>query len=653
MMKAMRIPTGAAILPAILLAALFAQPAAAQDGARPVPVTVPLPPALPDAQDTPWPGGTITLDVDASDVARGVYRVTQSFPLAPGTSRLTLLLPEWLPGAHGPRGPLAELAGLQFSADGRAAAWQRDGVEPYAFHVDLPAGARTLTARFVHTSPLLASEGRITMTREMLNLQWEKMSLYPAGHYVRRVRVRPSVTLPRGWTAAAALDGESVSGERVSWAETDYENLVDSPIFAGMHFRRWDLGNQVALSAVADEPGQLALAAENQARLANLASEARLAFGGAPYDRYLFLVALTDRLGGIGLEHHRSSENQLETKTFTDWAAFDWDRNVLPHELAHAWIGKFRRPAGMWTPDYRRPLQNDLLWVYEGHTQLWGLVLAARSGVQTAETVLGMLAVQAGLLSEHPGRGWRSLTDTTLDPVFAARKPKPYASLTRGEDYYWEGALVWLEADAVIRRGTGGRRSIDDFTRAFFAPRPGDPRQATFTRDDVLAALNRVHPYDWAGFFRSRIDSSNQPPPLAGLEASGYRLVWRDAPNPFDKARMDNARNLNLYHSLGLTADKDGDISAVRWDGPAFNAGIATGAKLIAVNGLAYDQDRLKAAITAARSGEQGIALLLRRDDRYETVTVPWRGGLRWPWLERKDANAALDRLLAPRRGGR
>ena len=617
------------------------------------PVAVPIPRTIPDAQDVAYPGGTIRLDIDASDVARGVYRVVETIPVADGTRRLTLLLPEWLPGHHAPRGPIAELADMRFLVDGKAVDWSRDPVDVYAFHVDLPAGAREVVARFVHTSPLQTAEGRITMTPDMLNLQWEKMSLYPAGHYVRRVRVRPTVTLPRGWSAAAALDGKAIAGDRVSWAETDYETLVDSPIFAGQYFRKWDLGNTITLNAVADAPGLLDLSPANARNLVALSGEALALFGRAPFDRYEFLVALSDRLGGIGLEHLRSSENQLEPRAFVDWRGYDWDRNVLPHELVHAWNGKYRRPAELWTPDYRQPMRDNLLWVYEGQTQFWGWVLAARSGVQTRDTVLGMIAGQAGLYSDQPGREWRSVEDTTLDPIIAARKPKPYASLTRGEDYYNEGALVWLEADQIIRAGTAGRKGLDDFARAFFAPGGKPERQATYGFDDVVAALNAIYPSDWATFLRTRMEMPGQPVPLAGIERGGYRLVWKDRPNPYDDARMADSKGLNLYHSLGLTLDREGAVTASRWGGPAFNAGVVTGARIVAVNGVAYDQETLRNAITQAKGGSRPIELLVRRGDRFLTVPLAYYAGLRWPWLERAPGGkgvAPLDQLLAPRR---
>ncbi len=616
-------------------------------------MAAPIAQTVPDAVDTPYAGGAMLLDIDASDIQRGVYRVTQTIPLAPETRRITLLLPQWLPGNHAPRGTLAELADLKFFADGKVAAWTRDPLEVFAFHVDVPAGARVLVAKFVHTSPLQPSEGRITMTPDMLNLQWDKMSLYPAGHYVRRIRVKPAVTLPRGWTAATALDGASGAAGRIGWAETDYETLIDSPIFAGAYFRKWDLGNRVSLNVVADGPALLAAKQDNIARLSAMVEEALLVFGRPPWDRYEFLAALSDRMGAIGLEHLRSSENQLEPKNFIDWAGYDWDRNVLPHELAHSWNGKFRRPARMWTPDYRTPMQDNLLWLYEGQTQFWGHVLAARSGVQKKDTVLGMIAAQAGYYAGQAGRGWRSLEDTTHDPVVAARKPKPYASLSRGEDYYNEGMLVWLEADQIIREGTAGRKGLDDFARSFFAHPGTGLRHSTYEFEDIVAALNAVYPYDWTLFLRSRISAPGQPAPLAGIERAGYRLVWQEMPNSYDEAIMANGRSLGLAHSLGVAIDKEGVVTSTQWGGAAFNAGIVNGAKIIAVNGTAYEAERLKQAITAAKGGDKPIELLIKRGDRFMTVPVPYYGGLRWPWLQRAGGGkgpVGLDLLLAPRR---
>jgi len=620
-----------------------------------MPQAVPVEPAVPAAQDKPYPG-TITLEIDATDTVRGLYRVTETIPVAPGTTRLTLLLPEWLPGNHGPRGTMAEVVDLRFTAGGTVLRWARDPAETFAFHVDVPPGTSTITARFIHTSPLQKSEGRITMTPQMLNLQWDKMSLYPAGHYVRQVRIKPTVTFPPGWRVFTALDGQSQAAadgpNRVTWAETDYEMLVDSPIFAGSHAARWDLGNRVSLDVVADDPRNLAVAPENLKAYRALVDEALTLFGGRHFDRYEILLALTDKLGGIGLEHQRSSENAMKPAALTNWAAMDWNRNVIAHELSHSWDGKFRRPARLWTPDFRQPMQNNLLWVYEGQNQFWGYVLAARSGVQSRDMVLGQLAAIAGTLARSPGRGWRSVEDTTHDPIFAARKPKPWASLARGEDYYIEGALIWLEADQVIRAGTRGRKGLDDFAKAFFGLRDGDIGQLTYEFEDVVSALNSVYPYDWAGFLKSRIELPGRPAPLAGIERGGYRLVWREEPNPYERGRADDKHQLSLTWSLGLTLDKDGKVIACRWDSPAFTAGIVSGARIAAINGQAWSPEVMRAAITAAKTTKTPIQLLVQRDEAYRTVPVDYHDGLRYPWLERGPGpgTAGLDLLLSPRR---
>lgn len=637
-----------ALTAALVLA--LAIPAHAQSLAAPdLPLAAtPIAPAA----DTQWPGGAMTLEVNASDVARGLYRVTQTIPVAPGTRRLTLLYPEWLPGNHAPRGPVAELVGLEFSAGGQPLRWERDRIDVRAFHLDLTGATGPVIARFVHTSPLRSAEGRVTMTPEMLNLQWEKMSLYPAGHHVRRIAITPSLTLPAGWNLATALGGRTRRSDIVSFAATDYETLVDSPVMAGAFFRQWSLGSNVQLSAVADAPGLLSLREGDRAAMTKLVDEAVATFGPPPFDRYEFLIALSSRIGGIGLEHLRSTEIQLEQRTFVDWDRMGWDRNTLAHELVHAWNGKYRRPARMTTPDYRTPLQGDLLWVYEGQTHFWGWVLSARSGVQSKDTVLGMMAQAAGQFAmATPGRTWRSVADTTRDPVASARKPKPYQSFARGEDYYREGALVWLEVDQIIRKGTGDAKGLDDFAHAFFARSANRPDPNPYERSEVIAALNAVHPSDWDSFFRDRIDKAGRPAPLAGIDLAGYRLVWKNRPNDYEMARMEQQRSLDLSYSLGLTVDGDGAVTDPIWDGPAFHAGIVTGTTIVAIDSIAFSMDGLKSAIERARQDRRPIELLVRRGSRYTTVPVAYAEGLRWPWLEPASAGreAPLDRLLAPR----
>jgi predicted metalloprotease with PDZ domain len=638
--------------PTLFVSLFLSTSALAQDATRSTPMAPPLPPAIAAARDVPY-AGTIALAIDASDIERGVYRVTQTFPVAAGTTSLTLLQAGWLPGNHSETGPYSLLAQIHFYADGKEVAWVRDTVAVNAFHLALPEGTRAVTAKFVHTSPLQTSEGRVTMTQEMLNLQWEKMSLYPAGYYTRGIVMKPTVTFPKGWTVYTALDGMARSGDKVTWNAIDFERLVDSPIFAGVHAQRWDLGQGVSMDVVADEPEMLAIKPEHLQTYRNLVSEALATFGAKHFDHYDFLLALTDRMGGIGLEHHRSSENQMEPKAWTSWDDMDWDHNVIPHEFVHSWNGKFRRGADAWTPDYQQPMQNTLLWMYEGQTQFWGYVLAARSGVQTRDTILGSFATAAAKYAEGtPGRGWRSVEDTTNAPQLARRKPLPYTSLTRSEDYYVEGALTWLEADQIIRQGTGGKKGLDDFARAFFGVRDGDWGEVTYDFDEIAATLNGVYAYDWASFLRTRLYAIGQPAPLKGIEMAGYKLVWKDKQNAYDKGVADSRKTVDLTYSLGMALNKDGEVTSTLWDGPAYDAGIVNTVKITAVNGRAYSDDVIKDAITAAKSSKTPIALLVRRDDRYQTVTIDYHGGLRYPVLESTTPGKpnGLDRLLSPRK---
>ncbi len=634
------------VAPALL--ALSAAAAYAQDGnSRPQPVVQPL--TIPLPADKPYPG-TMILKVDATDVARGIFHVRQTIPVAK-SGKLTLLSPDWLPGKHAPRGAIAEVAGFKANAGGKPLAWTRQPTDVYAFDIDVPAGTKSIEIAFDFLSPTRTSEGRVVVTPAMMNLQWEQVSLYPAGYFTRQIPVPLDVTLPEGWLGAAALDGLKVSGNRYSFGVTSYENLVDSPMFAGRYFRQWALGNGVTLNVVADEPRYLDASPDPIARHAALVSEAVALFGVRHYDRYDFLLALTDELGSIGLEHHRSSENSRAPDYFTKWNDNDSERGLLPHEFVHSWNGKYRRPDKMWTPDYRTPMQDNLLWIYEGQTSFWDLVLAGRSGMQSKEMVLAEWATNAGNYSAQAGREWRSVEDTTLDPVIAARKPKPFASWSRSEDYYNEGSLVWLEADMLIRGATNNGKSLDDFARAFFGGREGDWGQDTYDFDDVVAALNAVHPYDWASFLRTRLQTPGQLAPLGGIERAGYRLVWRDTPNVYDRDRMAQAKNADLTQSLGMTIDKDGVATGIQWDGPAFKADIINGTKIVAVEGLSYNRERIEAAIRAATDGKTPVRLIVERGGRYRNIEIDYRGGLRWPHLEKTGSGPDwFDQLLAPRR---
>jgi predicted metalloprotease with PDZ domain len=600
---------------------------------------------IPAARDVAWPG-VLTLSVDASDVTRGIFHVSENIPVA-AAGPLTLLYPKWLPGNHSDSGRIEQVAGIKFSAGGHSIPWRRDPVDVFAFHLDVPVGASSVEAQFQFLAPTDVTQGRIVTTPEMLNLQWNAVTLYPAGYYVRRIPVAASAKFPDGWKAATALEVASQEGATVHFKQVALDILVDSPVFAGANVRVEKLSEDVRLNIVADQPEQLA-ASEEQIQLhRNLVAQAVKLFGAQHYDHYDFLLALSDRQGGIGLEHHRSSENGVTGGFFTDWKNNVSRRDLLPHEYTHSWNGKFRRPADLWTPDYRTPMQDSLLWVYEGQTQFWGIVLGARSGLLSQEDTLGALANIAARLNTDPGRKWRPLADTTDDPIIAQRRPKGWRSWQRSEDYYNEGLLIWLDVDSLIRELSRGARSLDDFARAFFGVNDRDWGELTYNFDDVVRALNQVQAHDWAAFLQARLEHVSDHAPLDGFARGGYRLTYTDTPSDFFKSNEKARKITDLMYSGGFVLGKEGELTEVAWDGPAFNAGLTVGTKLIAVNGRAFETDQLKAAIKAKKSP---LSLLVKTGDMYRTIDLNYDGGLRYPKLEKTGAGpSSLETLLAPK----
>jgi predicted metalloprotease with PDZ domain len=616
----------------------------------------------PAPQAVPYPG-TIGLSVDATDIERKVFRVRETLPVKPGP--LTLLYPRWLPGHHGPYGEVERLAGLQVSANGQPLRWERDPVEPQAFHLEVPAGVNELQLEFQHLSPTTHDAGRVVMAPEMLNLQWNAVVLYPAGHHATQIRLAPRVKLPAGWQWAGALRGRN-EGEWVQYEPVSLDTLVDSPLYAGRNVRAVPLdapstAKPVVLHLVADDPAQLEASEAQLQAHRDLVTQADRLFGARHFRHYDFLLSLSETQGGIGLEHHESSENGVRPRYFKDWDKATGARGLLPHEYVHSWDGKFRRPADLWTPDFNSvPMRNSLLWVYEGQTQYWGRVLTARSGLSTLEQARQDLARAAAWAEHRAGRQWRPLQDTTSEGTLALRREdKQWGDWQRGADYYDESALIWLEADVLIREKSKGQRSLDDFARSFFGrangpdvPGPdGRVQPQTYTFEDVVAALDAVQPHDWAAFLRTRLDRVGLLP-LDGLARSGWKLVYVDKADDADHAD-DERRGVDFIYSLGLRIGKEEhELREVAWNSPAFRAGLAPGFKLVAVNGDAYRPDRLSTAIRANRDGRQPIELLVRDGERYRTVKIDYRDGLRYPRLERlPDVPDRLSLILAPKKG--
>jgi predicted metalloprotease with PDZ domain len=591
---------------------------------------------VPAAVDQPYPG-TIVLDVDATNLSQQIFRMRMSIPVKPGP--LTLLYPQWLPANHGPNGPITQLAGLKFTAGGKPVEWTRDPVQVFAFHVNVPEGASVLEAEYQYLSPLDTSQGRITMTDEILGVQWPSVTLYPAGYVARRINVQANLKLPAGWQYATALETSSRQGDDVHFKAHDLETLIDSPLFAGHYFRQFDLDPgakvPVRLNVFADSPDSLEAKPEQIEAHRKLVKQAYKLFGSHHYNHYDFLFALSDEFGGIGREHHQSSENGVKPGYFTDWAKSESGRDLLPHEYTHSWDGKFRRPAGQDVPNFNTPLQNSLLWVYEGQTQYWGNVLGARSGLVSASGARDALAATAARYDSIAGRAWRAMQDTVNDPILNARRPLGWANWQRSEDYYSEGQLIWLDVDTLIREKSGDKRSLDDFAHAFYGINDGSFLPAFYTFEDVVAALNKVQPYDWATFLHSRLEGHGPGAPLDGLARAGWKLVYTDTPTDLIKSADDRNKAIDLSYSLGFTATQDGGIRNVIWDGVGFRAGLAANTSIVAVNNRAYKPDVLKAAIKAAKDGKEPIQLLVKKGNVLRTIALDYHGGLRYPRLER------------------
>ena len=628
-----------------------AAPALAQVPAgNSAPQPVPFVDTIPAARDVPYPG-TLKLDVDATDTERGIFRVRETIPVAK-SGPMALLFPKWLPGAHSPRGEIEKLAGLVIRGNGRILPWTRDPVDVFAFHIDVPAGVKTLDAEFQFISATKPDQGRIAVTPNLISLQPNSVSLYPAGYFTRQIPVQMTVKFPTGWTAAGAIPAKTGSGAAAStytYDRTNYEILVDSPILAGRYGKVWALSPRVDLNVFADSPDQLAAKPEQIDAHKRLVEQAARTFGAQHYDRYEFLLSISDQLGGIGLEHHRSSENGVRPGYFTEWDAGPGSRNLLPHEFTHSWDGKFRRGADLWTPDFRTPMRDSLLWVYEGQTQFWGYVLQARSGLVSKQDTLDAYAGIAGSYDLAPARQWRNLLDTTNDPVISSRRPKGWTSWQRSEDYYNEGLMVWMEVDAMLRQQSGGTKSIDDFAKAFFGVRDGDWGELTYTFDDVAATLSAIQPYDWAGFLKKRITETGQPAPVNGFAMNGYKLVYTAEPTKYF-TNAEKSGPTNVTYSIGLSIAKDGDIGAVIWDSPAFKAGLDVGTVIQAVNGVGYSGDVMKAAIVTAQTSKEPIRLLVKNGTRYREVPIDYHNGPRYPRLQRiGTGESGLDKLLMPR----
>jgi predicted metalloprotease with PDZ domain len=598
----------------------------------------------------------IQITADLTDAPRKLYRAEIEIPVSPGPISLTT--PQWIPGDHRPTGPVSDVVGVVFTANGQTLAWRRDDVDLYQFHLTIPAGVSTLHA---HLDCIVT--GRVS--QKMAVLEWERLMLYPASTPVRDIAIEPSLKVPEGWGIGTALTPTGsgpypvpAAGATTQFAVTNVEQLEDSPVITGRYFHEFPLAPNVSpkhyLDVVADSPEDAQLRPEVLAATSNLVREADALYQSHHYHVYHFLLTLSDVAGSEGLEHGQSSDNGVGEKGYADDDHTVGNSDLLPHEFTHSWNGKYRRPADLYQADFATAQRGSLLWVYEGMTQYLGNVLAARSGFETQAQYRDRLAMSAARLEYSPGRAWRSTEDTAIAASILRDRNAAWANLRRGQDYYPEGELLWLDADTLIRNLTGNRRSLNDFERIFLAKGGNTgPLIATYTFDELVADLNTVVAYDWATFLRDRVDQISSDADFAGIERGGYKLVFKDKPSATQLAMTRaHARRMmgpDCWFSIGLRVDENGSITDVRWNGPADKARLAPGEKIIAVDGQIYSADRLQEAIRTAKGNIEAIHLIVQADSFVNMAEIDYHEGERFPALERAEGTAdLLDDITAP-----
>jgi predicted metalloprotease with PDZ domain len=606
----------------------------------------------------------IRIDVDLRDAPRHIFHSKLTLAVKPGP--LTLLYPEWIPGEHGPTGPISQIAGLKFTAGGKTLAWRRDDVNMFAFHLEVPAGATELSVSLDYLSPGEGGEFSASpaATAKLAVLEWCLVTLYPQGARSDDISYSASLQVPAGWKYATALPGGQGASGVIEFQPVSLTTLIDSPVLTGEFLNKVPLGQAdgVAhtLDLAGDIPGAIELTPDELQHFKNLVSEANALFGAHHYRHYDFLLTLSDHVAGFGLEHHESSDDRTAARALSDPDIYNTFADLLPHEFVHSWNGKYRRPAGLATPDFGQPMKGDLLWVYEGLTQYLGVVLAGRSGLRDGDMQREYISWVAGYLDHWPGRTWDPLQDTAVFAQYLYDvRGRQWSSWRRSTDFYDESILIWLEADTIIRRESKGQRTLDDFCRIFHGAPSGGPALKPYTFEDVVAALNQVVPFDWRGFLRMRLDATGEHAPLGGIENAGWRLSYTDKLNGYQKS-MEAADDVtDVRFSLGLVLrhkkdDKNGSVLDVIPGSPAATAGISPDMKLIAVNGRNWSPEFLREAIAGAKGNSQQIELLVENAGAFETFKINYHEGERYPHLAREASRAdLLTSILSPRAGGK
>ncbi len=587
----------------------------------------------------------VTISVDATGAPRKIFHATLAIPATPGD--LTLYYPKWIPGEHAPDGPVTDLAGLKFSAGGKTLKWRRDLLDGFTLHVEVPAGESQVQAELDFLSPATFEGGfsaGSSATDKLAVISWNQVLLYPKGWKSDDIDFTASLKLPAGWKFGTPLPITSQSGNEIHFSTVSLTTLVDSPVITGEFLKVVPLASDpvTEMDIASDSAAALDAPQEVWDHYKSLVDQAQKLFGAHHYRDYHFLYTLSDHVAHFGLEHHESDDSRVDERALVDEGSRKLSASLLPHEYVHSWNGKFRRPADLATPDYQQPMQDDLLWVYEGLTNYLGFVLTARSGLLSNDQNRDDLALTASALDHLPGRQWRNLQDTADAAPQLYFSAGAWGSWRRGTDFYDEDTLNWLWVDVLIRQQSKGAKSIDDFCHLFHGAPSSAPMVKTYTFDDVVNALNQVVPYDWRGFWNERLTNHGPGAPLGGIEGSGWKLVYDENPSEMLSTQAGAFHIVPAAFALGLSLRDDGGINDTIEGDLAAKAGIGPGMKVIAVNGRKFSPEILRDAIKSAKTGNTPIDLLVENDDYYKTYKLDYHGGEKYPHLVRDDSKPDL-----------
>lgn len=605
-------------------------------------------------QSVQQPSGPISISVDATEAAQKVLHAELSIPVKPGT--LTLYYPKWMPADHSPDGPIWNVAGLQFSAAGKSIPWTQDSVDMYAFHLEVPKDTNSITAKldFLLSAPGPTIDFSASGTARLFVLMWNQVVLYPSGWPANQITFQPKLTVPSGWAVHTALPIAEQSSGTVTFKPVALDLLIDSPVQSGAYTKVISLtpgrNPSTEIDVAADSDSALEIPPEVIGNYKRLVEEAEALYQSHHYREYHFLLTLSDNIMELGQEHHESSDDRVAANALSDPNRRLLGADLLPHEFTHSWNGQYRRPEGLATPDFQQPMKGELLWVYEGLTDYLGTVLAARSGLRSAEQTREQLAMVASTLDHRAGRAWRSLENTSRAAQILYFTPAEWRSYRRGTDFYPESVLIWLEADSTIRRLTSGHRSLDDFCRAFLGGSEVMPVVKIYSFDDVVAAMNEVAAYDWRSFFVERLQSVATHAPLGGLSGGGWQLTYNDEPNQMIAASQAGAGIADYTSSIGVILKADGTVQDAIPGMPAYQRGIRPYTKLLAVNGRQFSVEELNKALAESKTKTGTVILLVSNAGFVESREIDYHGGLRYPHLARNEATSDyLDGILKPR----